>query len=29
MELELTDAAAVLLSKRGGTLVIDLIWPTG
>jgi len=29
MELELTDAAAVLLSKRGGTLVIDLIRPTG
>lgn len=29
MELELTDEAAVLLSKRGGTLVIDLIRPTG
>jgi hypothetical protein len=29
MELELTDAAAALLSKRGGTLVIDLIRPTG
>jgi hypothetical protein len=29
MELELTPDAADLLSKRGGTLVIDLIRPTG
>jgi hypothetical protein len=29
MQLELTDDAAVLLAKRGGTLVIDLIRPTG
>lgn len=29
MELELTDDAAALLAKRGRTLVIDLIRPTG
>lgn len=29
MQLELTDDAATLLSKRGGKLVIDLIRPTG
>ncbi|CAN5223721.1 hypothetical protein BH24ACT1_BH24ACT1_05210 [soil metagenome] len=29
MQLELTDDAAALLSKRGKTLVIDLIRPTG
>jgi hypothetical protein len=29
MQLELTDDAADLLTKRGGTLVIDLIRPTG
>jgi hypothetical protein len=29
MQIELTDAAAALLSRRGKTLVIDLIRPTG
>ena len=29
MQLELTDEAAALLAKRGGTLVVDLIRPTG
>lgn len=29
MDLELTPDAAALLEKRGGTLVIDLIRPTG
>lgn len=29
MNLEITDDAAALLSKRGKTLVIDLIRPTG
>lgn len=29
MNLEITDDAAALLSKRGRTLVIDLIRPTG
>jgi hypothetical protein len=29
MDLELTPDAAALLGKRGGTLVIDLIRPTG
>jgi hypothetical protein len=29
MQLELTAAAVDLLAKRGGTLVIDLIRPTG
>ncbi len=29
MQLELTSDAADLLSKRGKTLVIDLIRPTG
>lgn len=29
MNLEITDEAAALLSKRGKTLVIDLIRPTG
>jgi hypothetical protein len=29
MQLELTNDAADLLSKRGKTLVIDLIRPTG
>jgi len=29
MDLELTPEAAALLEKRGGTLMIDLIRPTG
>jgi len=29
MKLEITDDAAALLFKRGKTLVIDLIRPTG
>lgn len=29
MDIQLTQDAADLLSKRGGTLVIDLIRPTG
>jgi hypothetical protein len=29
MEIELTPDAADLLAKRGGTLVVDLIRPTG
>jgi hypothetical protein len=29
MKLDITDDAAALLSKRGKTLVIDLIRPTG
>jgi hypothetical protein len=29
MNLEITDDAAALLSKRGKTLVVDLIRPTG
>ena len=29
MQIELTDDAADLLAKRGRTLVIDLIRPTG
>ena len=29
MQLELTDDAASLLTKRGGTLTVDLIRPTG
>jgi hypothetical protein len=29
MQLELTEDAATLLAKRGRTLVIDLIRPTG
>jgi hypothetical protein len=29
MELELTPDAADLIEKRGGTLVVDLIRPTG
>lgn len=29
MNLEITDDAAALLTKRGKTLVIDLIRPTG
>lgn len=29
MRLEITDDAAQLLRKRGGTLTIDLIRPTG
>lgn len=29
MDLELSDDAAALLSKRGRILVIDLIRPTG
>jgi hypothetical protein len=29
MELVITDAARELLSKRGGTLTIDFIRPTG
>lgn len=29
MELEITEAAAALLDKRGGTMAIDFIRPTG
>ena len=29
MELEITDEARVLLAKRGGTMTIDFIKPTG
>jgi hypothetical protein len=29
MQLEITDDAAVLLEKRGGTMAIDFIRPTG
>jgi hypothetical protein len=29
MELEITEAARVLLDKRGGTMTIDFIKPTG
>jgi hypothetical protein len=29
MQLEITDEAAALLEKRGGTLAIDFIKPTG
>ena len=29
MQLEITDAAAALLDKRGGTMAIDFIKPTG
>jgi hypothetical protein len=29
MNLEITEDAAALLSKRGKTLVVDLIRPTG
>lgn len=29
MELEITDEAAALLDKRGGTMAIDFIRPTG
>ena len=29
MDLELTPDAATLIEKRGGTLVVDLIRPTG
>jgi hypothetical protein len=29
MQLEITDAARVLLDRRGGTMTIDFIKPTG
>ena len=29
MQLEITDDARVLLDKRGGTMTIDFIKPTG
>ncbi len=29
MQLEITDEAEVLLAKRGGTMTIDFIKPTG
>lgn len=29
MELEITEEAAALLDKRGGTMAIDFIRPTG
>ena len=29
MELEITDEARELLAKRGGTMTIDFIKPTG
>jgi hypothetical protein len=29
MDLEITDEAAALLVKRGGTMAIDFIRPTG
>ena len=29
MQLEITDDAAALLGKRGGTMAIDFIKPTG
>ena len=29
VELEITDDAAALLTKRGGTMAIDFIRPTG
>jgi len=29
MQLEITDEAAALLTKRGGTMAIDFIRPTG
>jgi hypothetical protein len=29
MEIEITDEARVLLEKRGGTMTIDFIKPTG
>jgi hypothetical protein len=29
VEIEITDEAAVLLEKRGGTMAIDFIRPTG
>jgi hypothetical protein len=29
VELEITDEARVLLEKRGGTMTIDFIKPTG
>lgn len=29
MELEITDEARALLDKRGGTMTIDFIKPTG
>jgi hypothetical protein len=29
VQLEITDEAAVLLDKRGGTMSIDFIKPTG
>lgn len=29
MQIEITDEAKVLLDKRGGTMTIDFIRPTG
>ena len=29
MQIEITDEAAALLDKRGGTMAIDFIRPTG
>jgi hypothetical protein len=29
MQLEITDEAAALLERRGGTMAIDFIRPTG
>ena len=29
MQLEITDEAAALLAKRGGTMAIDFLRPTG
>lgn len=29
MQLEITDEAAELLEKRGGTMAIDFVKPTG
>jgi hypothetical protein len=29
MQIEITDEAAALLEKRGGTMAIDFIRPTG
>ena len=29
MEIEITDEAKILLTKRGGTMTIDFIKPTG
>ena len=29
MQIEITDEAAAILAKRGGTMAIDFIRPTG